>query len=719
MDAKEVLKTYFGYDSYKTGQEEIIQTILAGRDVLAVMPTGAGKSICYQVPAMILLGITIVISPLISLMQDQVKALNEAGIHAAFINSSLSEAQITEVYSRSLMGEVKILYAAPERLENSAFTEFAEQMDISMVTVDEAHCISQWGQDFRPGYLKIVDFIGQLRRRPVVSAFTATATEEVKADISRALQLREPEIVATGFDRENLYFEVETVKKKDEYIRAYIGKHPEDSGIVYCATRKNVDNLYGTLSAAGISVTRYHAGMTNEERKESQDDFIYDRVQVIIATNAFGMGIDKSNVRFVIHYNMPQSMENYYQEAGRAGRDGEPAKCILLFSAQDIVINRFLLDHKEFAEANEEDIALIRQQDVRRLQVMEGYCRTSGCLRNYILAYFGEKREKPCDSCGNCQREYTETDMTEAAKQVVNCVWESKGRYGLNIILGTLLGTGRARLKELGTTEYKTYGVLKDRKRSELRLLTSQMIEEGYLCQTADRFSVIRLGNIEPLRDPDTRIVIRTYEGADPERQARRTDSESIDGNGTDGRSRQGNAIDSRNIDGRSTAGMSTGAAAKTGNELFDRLRKLRLTIAREAGVPPYIVFSDKTLTEMSVKMPREKASMLQITGVGKVKCEKYGGRFLDAIREYLGEKPENDIGAPEPEVIPRGSSRRAEYNRRMSRPDGAGAAWTEEEDAQLDEEYRSGMKISEIAKKHDRTRGGIRARLKKHGIIV
>ena len=463
MHARDILKQYFGYDSFKPGQEEIIEAILDGKDVLAVMPTGSGKSICYQVPALLFPGITIVISPLISLMQDQVKALNEAGIHAGYINSSLTETQIAKAYANALKGTYKILYVAPERLESYAFADFVDQADISMVTVDEAHCISQWGQDFRPSYLKIVEFIDRLSQRPVVSAFTATATEEVKTDIACVLKLREPKIVATGFDRENLYFDVETVKRKDDFVLDYIRKHPDDSGIIYCATRKNVDALFELLSASGVLAVRYHAGMNNEDRKTSQNDFIYDRAAVIVATNAFGMGIDKSNVRFVIHYNMPQSMENYYQEAGRAGRDGEPSECILLFSAQDIMINKVLLDHKDFSDISDEDMELIRQRDAKRLHVMEGYCRTTECLRNYILEYFGEKRDVPCGNCGNCHREFTEIDMTEDAKAVINCVWETRGRYGLNIVIGTLLGADRARLKEVGTVHYRTYGALKSR----------------------------------------------------------------------------------------------------------------------------------------------------------------------------------------------------------------------------------------------------------------
>ena len=608
MDAKEALKVYFGYDSYKLGQREIIDAILAEKDVLAIMPTGAGKSVCYQVPAMLLPGITIVISPLISLMQDQVKALNGAGIHAGYINSSLTETQISKVYSRTISGAFKILYVAPERLENYGFIDFVSKIDISMVTVDEAHCISQWGQDFRPSYLKIVDFIDSLRKRPVVSAFTATATENVKNDISCVLKLVDPKIVVTGFDRENLYFDVETVKKKDDYVLEYVQKHPNDSGIIYCATRKNVDALYELLSGAGVLAARYHAGMNKEERKGSQNDFIYDRVSVIVATNAFGMGIDKSNVRFVIHYNMPQSMENYYQEAGRAGRDGEPSQCILLFSAQDVMINKFLLEHKDFTDIPDEDIDLIKQRDARRLQVMEGYCKTPGCLRNYILEYFGEKRDEPCDSCGNCHKEYTEIDMTEDAKLVINCVWETKGRYGLNIILGTLLGANRARLKEVGTIKYKTYGALKSRSESELRLLIGQLILDGYLYQTADKYSMIRIGDIEPLKDPNTHILIRTYEGREPEGRPKRR--------------------------GR----KSTDSLTKAGYELFEALRQLRLTIAREEGMPPYIVFNDKTLIDMSVKAPRDKAAMLNVSGVGEAKYEKYGERFIEAVSAFMDE---------------------------------------------------------------------------------
>ena len=442
---EQALKILFGYDSFRAGQKSVIDSILAGRDAFAVMPTGAGKSVCYQIPAVLLPGITLVVSPLISLMQDQVKALNEAGVPAAFINSSLSEKDYNETIRRARQGIYKIIYIAPERLATESFLTLAKSVPISMVTVDEAHCISQWGQDFRPSYMKIVEFVKTLEKRPIISAFTATATETVREDIVCTLGLQNPFTLVNGFDRENLFFQVEKPKNKEQYILKYISEHSGDSGIIYCATRKNVDNIYELLKSKGISVGKYHAGMNAEERKKMQDDFVFDYTSIVVATNAFGMGIDKSNVRFVIHYNMPQSMENYYQEAGRAGRDGLDAKCILLFSPQDIVINRFLLDHKEMQDLDPADRETVRERDVRRLQVMERYCYTTECLRNYILKYFGENPKKPCQDCGNCLREFETLDMTEAAKKVINCVYEAKGRYGRQIIIDTVAGAKTAR----------------------------------------------------------------------------------------------------------------------------------------------------------------------------------------------------------------------------------------------------------------------------------
>lgn len=611
MTPKELLKTYFGYDTFRTGQEDIIQSVLSGRDALAVMPTGAGKSLCYQVPALIFPGITIVISPLISLMQDQVKSLNEAGIHAAYINSSLTETQISKAISRAQTGVYKIIYVAPERLESAEFIRFALNSNISMVTVDEAHCISQWGQDFRPSYLKIVDFIERLPDRPVISAFTATATQEVKADIECILKLNHPNVVVTGFDRENLYYSVEYVrgKQKDDFIINYIEKHRDESGIIYCATRKNVDSLYELLLKRGIPVTRYHAGIDNETRKNNQEDFIYDRAQVIVATNAFGMGIDKSNVRYVIHYNMPQSMENYYQEAGRAGRDGGNSRCILLFSPQDVMIDKFLLDKKEFEGSEPDNVESVRQRDIQRLRAMEGYCKTTDCLRNYILGYFGEKTGEPCENCGNCHREYSELDMTDDAKRVINCIAETKGRYGLNIVVGTLIGANRARLKEVGADTYKSYGVLSHRSERDIRLLISQMIEEGYIIQTDGEYSVLRMGNISGLKDENTRVVIRKFE----EREVQHV-------------SRQKKA-------------KSTDPLTSAGYRLFDRLRRLRLVIAKEEAVPPYIIFSDKTLIDMCAKSPRNKQEMLSVMGVAERKFNRYGQRFIDEIEKFVKEE--------------------------------------------------------------------------------
>lgn len=687
MNASDILKKYFGYDSFREGQEPIIQSILSGRDALAIMPTGAGKSLCYQVPALLLPGITLVISPLISLMQDQVKSLNEAGIHAAFINSSLTETQISKALDLASRGIYKIIYVAPERLESDRFMQFARNSKISMVTVDEAHCISQWRQDFRPSYLKIVEFIGRLPARPVVSAFTATATKEVKTDIECILKLDHPSVVVTGFDRENLYYSVEHVagKKKDAFVADYIRKHPDESGIIYCATRKNVNALYEMLFRSGVPVTSYHAGIDSNVRKKNQDDFIYDRAQVVVATNAFGMGIDKSNVRFVIHYNMPQSMENYYQEAGRAGRDGENSQCILLFSAQDVMIGKFLLDNKSFEEMDEEDIELIRQRDAYRLQVMEGYCKTTSCLRNYILEYFGEKIFSPCNNCGNCHRDYTETDMTAEAKWVVNCIAETRGRYGRNIVSGTLVGANRARLKEIGATAYRSYKALEQVNEKDVQILIDQMLREGYIVQSNGEYPVLQMGDITALKKEDTRVLIRKFE----EKSAPVSD--------------------------RRKKARSTDSLTSAGYRLFEELRSLRTAIAKEEGLPPYIIFSDKTLIDMCAKMPENRQEMLGVSGVGENKFRKYGQRFMDVVTEFIGANPNSVVSVQlegeNAEVSGDGSE-----DHGGKKQTNVGMRWTDEEDERLIAEFRSGMKVAEIAKAHGRTKGAVRSRLQRHG---
>ena len=602
---KEALKAVFGYDSFRPGQEAVINAILEGRDILAVMPTGAGKSLCYQVPAMLLSGITLVISPLISLMQDQVKALNEAGVDAAFINSSLSEKEMHDTFKNASKGQYKIIYVAPERLMSEGFVRLAKGVEISMITVDEAHCISQWGQDFRPSYMDIAEFVNVLDKRPIISAFTATATQNVREDIICSLGLTNPYFLVTGFDRENLFFQVDKPQSKDRFILDYLDRHKGESGIIYCATRKNVDSLYTLLKKRNISVAKYHAGISIEERKQMQDDFVFDYTSIVIATNAFGMGIDKSNVRFVIHYNMPSSMENYYQEAGRAGRDGLNSECILLFSPQDIIINRFLLEHKDFSEIDPTDAMTIRERDIKRLQIMEGYCYTTECLRNYILKYFGEDPKKPCDDCGNCLRQFETLDMTDEAKKIINCIYESRGRYGKNIIMDTVLGAKTARLEEIGASKYKSYGVLESSNKTLLRRLIEELLLEGYI-QTGE-YQVLKLGDISKLKLKDTKVLVKiTDEDKATNRKLK----------------------PKKNIKGMDSLTSS-------GFKLFDKLKELRLEIAREEKMPPYIVFNDKTLIDMCAKMPITKSDMLNVSGVGENKYGKYGERFIAVIKEY------------------------------------------------------------------------------------
>lgn len=615
MTKYEVLKRYFGYSSFRTGQETMIDAIMAGRDALGIMPTGAGKSICYQVPALLLSGITLVVSPLISLMKDQVQALNQAGIHAAYINSSLTEGQVAKALRLAAGGQYKIIYVAPERLETYGFLQFAKAAPISMLTVDEAHCISQWGQDFRPSYQKIVPFVEQLENRPVVSAFTATATTEVKDDILCVLGLRQPEVLVTGFDRKNLYFAVEKKRRKDAYVMDYIRAHEGESGIIYCATRKNVDQLYERLVAEGILAARYHAGLGNQQRQQSQEDFIYDRALVMLATNAFGMGIDKSNVRYVLHYNMPQSLENYYQEAGRAGRDGEPSECILLYSPQDVMINRYLIEHKEEPELlDEEQRQAVRERDEKRLWAMERYCMTLQCLRQYILRYFGEQAGPDCGNCSNCRQEFEEVDITEQAVQIIRCVQETHQRYGINVIAGTLAGSDRAKLRDYGVSALSSYGSLSHMTEPAVKQMMNHMLLEQDLAVTPDKYALVKLtAQAVQILNGERRVIQKHPKAAAqemPEQMAARNSAKAA-------AMRRSDILNSRGL------------------ELFEQLRSLRTQIAREESLPPYIIFSDKVLVDMCVKAPLRKEEMMQVNGVGEHKYEKYGERFLEKIYTF------------------------------------------------------------------------------------
>ena len=612
---EEALKALFGYAAFRPGQKEVIDNILSGRDVFAVMPTGAGKSVCYQIPAMLLPGITIVISPLISLMQDQVKALNEAGIPAAFINSSLSENMFYETVNRARQGVYKIIYVAPERLVTDSFLELAQNIRISMLTVDEAHCISQWGQDFRPSYMKIVEFVRLLDRRPVISAFTATATENVRVDIVCTLGLVNPYTLVTGFDRENLFFQVEKPKKKEQYILDYIAEHEGDSGIIYCATRKNVDNLYDLLKSRGISAVKYHAGMSAEERKRMQDAFVFDYISIVVATNAFGMGIDKSNVRFVIHYNMPKNMESYYQEAGRAGRDGEPADCLLLYGGRDVVTNQMFIDNnRDNEELDDVTRAIVAERDRDRLKKMTFYCFTNDCLREYILRYFGEYGSGYCGNCSNCKTQFEEMDVTEIAKAIVGCVAECRERYGTTVILDTVHGAATVKIRNYHMDENSHYGELSKVPTYRLRQVLNFLQVKEYLVVTSDEYAIVKLGkNAAPLLNGEDEKVMMKL----PKEQERM---------------KTGKTSSAKKP--KMTAGSENFTEEET--TLFDLLKELRREIAKEEKVPPYIVFSDKTLVHMCLIKPKNKGEMLKVSGVGEFKFEKYGERFLDKIRDSL-----------------------------------------------------------------------------------
>ncbi len=614
-----VLKQYFGYDSFREGQEELVESILAGQDTFGIMPTGAGKSICFQVPALIMRGITLVVSPLISLMKDQVEGLNQAGVHAAYLNSSLTAGQYWKALGYAKEGRYKIIYVAPERLVTEAFLDFAMQADISMLVVDEAHCVSQWGQDFRPSYLKIVEFIGKLPVRPVISAFTATATKEVRDDIIDILLLQNPKVVATGFDRPNLYFAVQSPKDKYASMKNFLELHPKQSGIVYCLTRKYVEEVYERLKEDGFSVTKYHAGLSDGERKTNQEDFIYSRAEIMVATNAFGMGIDKSDVRFVVHYNMPKNMESYYQEAGRAGRDGEAAECVLLYAGQDVVTNQFFIDNnRENQELDEVSRRLVMERDRERLRKMTFYCFTNECLRDYILRYFGEYGSNYCGNCCNCLTQFENVDVTETARAVIGCVESSGQRFGTNLIIDTIHGANTAKIRNYRMDRNPYYAEAARVPLYRLRQVMNHLQLYGYLRVTDDQYAIVKLAEKSgAVLDGEEKVMMKLAK--EQEHPAK------VKGSGTEKakRARKGAA-----------AGFSKEEFSEREEQLFERLRALRTEIAREENVPPYIVFSDKTLVHMCVIKPETKEDMLTVSGVGEFKYEKYGERFLRCVRE-------------------------------------------------------------------------------------
>lgn len=583
--AQELLRIHFGFSSFKAGQAGVIGSLLEGSDTLAIMPTGSGKSLCYQLPSLLFPGVTLVISPLIALMKDQVDGMSTSGIPATFVNSSLPGAEVSRRLEQAGRGEYRLVYVAPERLEMPDFLELARAAELSCVAIDEAHCVSQWGHDFRPSYRKIAGFVRSLPHRPVLGAFTATATAEIRGDIVKFLDFREPRIFVSGFDRENLHFAVARGVDKQGYTLDYLREKREQPGIIYAATRREVDSLHKFLDSRGFSCAKYHAGMNAQERKLSQESFIYDRATVMVATNAFGMGIDKSNVRYVLHYNMPKNIEAYYQEAGRAGRDGEPGECILLFGARDVLLQKFLIGETVYAPQR-------KAHEYEKLQLITDYCHTSGCLRRYILEYFGEQKvPAQCGNCGNCSDDSELVDITLEAQMILSCVVRAKERYGVGMIADILKGSRNKRLLRLGFDGLSTYGLMSSRPLQQIKELINLLAAEGYLALSGGEYPVVKLG-------PKAAGPIKEGEKV---RQRRRKKK-----------------------------------AAPAPDQLFEKMRLLRKELAAREGVPPYIIFPDSTLRELTEQLPRDRQSLLCVKGIGQVKAERFGEAFLQLIGEHL-----------------------------------------------------------------------------------
>ena len=613
MDKLKLLKEVFGHPAFRPGQEQAVDALLSDRDILAVMPTGAGKSVCYQLPAIMREGITLVISPLISLMQDQSLSLSQNGVAAGFINSTLSSEEFFHTVHMAERGAYKLLFVAPERLETESFRRFALNNRISMVTVDEAHCVSQWGQDFRPSYLKIADFIASLPTRPVVGAFTATATDEVRRDIKEKLALSEPLEIVTGFDRPNLFFEVREVDRKGKpaALLELLNRFEGRSGIVYCATRRQTEEVLDLCRANGVEAAMYHAGMDAADRYKSQEDFIYDRVRVMAATNAFGMGIDKSNVGFVIHYSMPKSPEAYYQEAGRAGRDGTAADCVLLYSPADVNTVLYFIEHTEGEGLTDEELDLFKRQELARLDAMVEYCTRTGCLREYLLGYFGE-RCSGCSGCSNCSGEFTDKDITDAAQRIISCIFrlsQRRLRFGVNMICAVLKGGRDKRILEMQLNTLSTYGIMSAYKRRELKNIIDSLVRDGYLARSSDEY----------------RLLSITEKGH----------------NAVIGREKITMRVRADKLSSIIAVPRKAAADDDYDRELFERLRKLRYELAKKRGIPAYMVFSNASLEDMARRKPVTKREFLEVNGVGEAKLTMYGEPVIEAIIEFEREKAE------------------------------------------------------------------------------